>query len=160
MPPPAPRPGPRPVRLSAEFQQVLKREPWLSKRPSSARTRGSKWESDYDAADSSRRPRSAPGRSPQRRGANGSRSARGAAADDDASDDSETGRDDGTFLTTLAAPPAAAEARARPAMLKRMDEDDSGSVSLSEFRHMEKKAQTILSPCYIVQVRQYVDATL
>jgi hypothetical protein len=37
------------------------------------------------------------------------------------------------------------------AMLLRMDEDHSGSVSLAEFRHMEKKAQTILSPCYIVQ---------
>ena len=37
------------------------------------------------------------------------------------------------------------------AMLLRMDEDHSGSVSLAEFRHMEKNAQTILSPCYIVQ---------
>ena len=37
------------------------------------------------------------------------------------------------------------------AMLKRMDTDASGTVSLKEFRVMEKNAQTILNPCFLVQ---------
>ena len=39
------------------------------------------------------------------------------------------------------------------ALLKKMDDDHNGTVDLVEFRRMERNANTLLQPCYIIQER-------